>query len=211
MASTCPVNKRSCPNPDCAFYRQKGRGNIAKHSFFRLKRRKPRRYRCKTCGMTFCSSVGTPYYRLKHSRRIFDEVAAISVEGVSKSSIARIKGLSWNTVARWIERVASAARRFNHVMTRGYELKELQADEIRTFLGQKDHPTWIFSAVKVLSRLWASTVAGRAGQEAVDLHILTERTRAGCPGFSSARAFQIRFVLQTTARPVTQNFLGVSS
>jgi len=161
MVSTCPVNKRSCPNPDCTFYRQKGRGNTVKHSFFRLKRGKRRRYRCKTCGKTFSSSVGTPYYRLKHTRRAFDEIAAMSVEGVSISSIARIKGLSWNTVARWIERAADATRRFNHVMTRGCDLKELQADEIRTFLVQKDRPTWIFSAVEVWSRLWASTVVGR--------------------------------------------------
>ena len=33
----------------------------------------------------------------------------MSVEGVSKSSIARIMGISWNTVARWLERAAMAA------------------------------------------------------------------------------------------------------
>ena len=35
-------------------------------------------------------------------------VAALSVEGVSKSSIARAMGISWNTVARWLERAAAA-------------------------------------------------------------------------------------------------------
>ena len=85
----------------------------------------------------------------------------MSVEGVSKSSIACIKGLSWSTVARWIERAAAAARRFNTSMTQGYQLKELQADEIRTFLQSKDQAIWIFAAVEVRSRLWPAAVIGR--------------------------------------------------
>ncbi len=48
------------------------------------------------CGRTFCSTTQTPYYRIKHTRKSFDEVVTMSVEGVSKSAIARIKQLSWN-------------------------------------------------------------------------------------------------------------------
>ena len=42
--------------------------------------------------------------------------------------------LSWNTVARWLERAAEAAERFSARLLRGYMLTELQADEIRTFI-----------------------------------------------------------------------------
>ena len=65
----------------------------------------------------------------------------MSVEGVSKSAIARIKQLSWNTMARWIERAAEAARLFNDLMIRGYVLSELQADELRAFVWSKAFPT----------------------------------------------------------------------
>ena len=85
----------------------------------------------------------------------------MSVEGVSKSAIARIKGISWNTVARWLEKAARFARRFNSLMTRGYELIELQADEIRTFILRKKCPVWVFLSIEVWSRLWPSTVIGR--------------------------------------------------
>ena len=60
-----------------------GKGNIRLHGFLRLKRGRRRRYRCKCCGGTFVSSLGTPYHRLKCTRAQFDEVAALSVEGVS--------------------------------------------------------------------------------------------------------------------------------
>ena len=38
---------------------------------------------------------------------------------------------------------------------------ELQADEIRTILGSKEHPIWIFTTIDVWFRLWPATVVGR--------------------------------------------------
>ena len=35
-----------------------------------------------------------------------DGVLALRVEGVSISAISRIKGIAWNTVARWLEKAA---------------------------------------------------------------------------------------------------------
>ena len=53
------------------------------------------------------------------------------------SAISRIKGIAWNTVARWLEKAAQVCRRFNHRRIAGFAAKELQADEIRTFAGNK--------------------------------------------------------------------------
>jgi len=156
-----PTKDRCCPYPDCRFAGRRGEGNVILHSIFKRKRGQRRRYRCTACGRTFCATTGTPYHRIQHRKSLFDEVVTMSVEGVSNSSIARIKGLSWNTVARWLERAAAAARRFNQAMTRNYVLRELQADEIRTFTISKEHPTWIFLTLEVSSRLWPSTVVGR--------------------------------------------------
>ena len=43
----------------------------------------------------------------------------------------------------------------------GFAAKELQADEIRTFAGNKKTPSWVFVTIEVWSRLWPSTVTGR--------------------------------------------------
>lgn len=155
---TTSIKNRICPNALCSLYARKGEGNIVRHGFFKKKRGRARRFRCTECGKSFCSSKGTLYYRLQHSRNAFDMVAALSVAGVSKSSIARIMGLSWNTTARWEEKASQAAKVFNKRMTQGYELIELQADEIRTFAVTKNKPTWVFASVEVWSRLWTSTV-----------------------------------------------------
>ncbi len=85
----------------------------------------------------------------------------MSVEGLNKSSIARVKKLSWNTVARWLKKAAEAAYKFNDRMTQGYELKELQADELRAFTIRKDRPIWVLVGLEVWSRLWLSCIVGR--------------------------------------------------
>ncbi len=156
-----PVTNRSCDNAQCTLRGQFGKGNVIRYGFFRRKRGRHRRYRCTACSKTFCSTTGTPYYRLQHSRNTFDEVVQMTVDGVGISVTARVKRLSWNTVARWRERAAGAARGFNYQMTHGYELKELQADEIRTLLDGKRQPVWVMATIEVWSRLWPACIVGR--------------------------------------------------
>jgi len=159
MRKVC--RERSCPYAGCRDFGKPGHGNIARHGFIKTKHGRRRRYRCLACGKTFSSNTGTPYQRLQTSLKTFDEVVHLSVEGVSKSAIARLKGLSWNTVARWIERAAAVTERFNDLRLSKYVLTELRTDEIRTFTQGKDRPTWIFASLDVWSRLWTSTVVGR--------------------------------------------------
>ena len=140
----------SCPNRQCPLARKASSGNIIGHGFYRTNRGRRRRYRCSTCGKTFCSNTGTPYHRLQHRRATFDEVAALSVEGLNKSAIARVKRISWNTVHRWLQRAAGSCRRFNDRKTTGYAITELQADEIRTIIRRKEQPIWIFATIRGL-------------------------------------------------------------
>ncbi len=153
--------RQACPNTKCQMYGQSAQGNIIRYGFFRLKRSKRRRYRCKTCGQTFCSTTATVYHRIHNSRNIFDEVCILSANGVSKSTIATVKRLSWNTVSRWLERAAQAAKQFSERRLRGFVLQELQLDEIRTFMDRKKRPIWIITVIEVWSRLWPSCVLGR--------------------------------------------------
>jgi transposase-like protein len=81
----------SCPNRHCPPSRNGGTGAIIRHGFYTTRWGKHRRYQCQACGKTFSTTTGTPYYRLHHRRATFDEVATLSVEGLNKSAIARVK------------------------------------------------------------------------------------------------------------------------
>lgn len=89
-----------CPNVQCQGSGSDKAGSIIRYGFYKTKRGRQRRYRCRICGKTFCSNSGTPYHRIQHRRATFDEVAALSVEGLNKSAIARVKQIARNTVHR---------------------------------------------------------------------------------------------------------------
>ena len=76
-----------------------------------------------------------------------------------------MKGIAWNTVHRWLERAGESGRRFKDKNLVGYKLSELQADEIRTFVGIKQDVVWIFVGIEVGTRLWPSTVVGRGSYQ----------------------------------------------
>ena len=46
-------------------------------------------------------------------------------------------------------------------MIKNFELIEPQADEIRSFVGQKKKDIWIITLLETWSRLWPSCVVGR--------------------------------------------------
>ncbi len=154
------VRDRCCQNEKCQDHRKFSKGNIIRHSKYITRQGRRRRYLCKTCKKTFCSTKGTPYYRLHKSRTDFDEVVQMTVEGVGISSISRIKRLSWNTISSWQYLACQALGDFNDLMLKGFELVELQADEICTFAGTKKKSIWIFVAIEVWSRIWISRVVG---------------------------------------------------
>jgi IS1 family transposase len=81
---------------------------------------------------------------------------------VSKSAIARVQRIAWNTVDRWLEKAAASCRCFNHEKITKIQISELQTDEICALVGGKEQsPVWVFAAIEVWSRLWPSTVVGK--------------------------------------------------
>jgi IS1 family transposase len=94
------------------------------------------------------------------------------VHGIPISAIARIKTIAWGTVSRWLELAAMFAERFNHQKLRSFIIHELQADEIRTFVGDKEQVVWILTALEVWSRLWISVIVGRRNYRNVKAGIL---------------------------------------
>ena len=106
-------------------------------------------------------NTGTAYSGLRCTRREFDQVANLRVEGVSISATARLTGRSRNTIARWLDRASTTAERFNQQMLRDFEIIELQADELYTFVGSKSRAMWLFAIIEVSSRLWVGSRLGR--------------------------------------------------
>ena len=158
--------------------------NLVGYGSFATKSGRRRRYQCTVCRGTLSTNTGTAYSGLRCTRRKFDHVASLRVEGVSISATARVTGHSRNTVARWLERASTAARRFNYRMLRDFDLIELQADELCTFVGKKSQTCWLFATIEVSSRLWAGSVLGHRSDRnarAVISDVIRRGRVVGCP------------------------------
>ena len=158
------IEGMACATPACD-NRGKPGLNIVGYGSFATKSGRRRRYRCTVCRGTLSTNTGTAYSGLCCTRREFDQVASLRVEGVSISATARVTGHSRNTIARWLERASTAAERFNDRMLCGFDLIELQADELCTFVGNKRKTVWLFATIEVSSRLWAGSVLGRRSDQ----------------------------------------------
>ena len=154
------IDHKACLKPGCENFGKPG-VNIVGYGWFATKLGRRRRYRCKICGRTVSLNTGTAYSGLRCARREFDQVASLRVEGLSISATARVTGHSRDTIARWLKRASSATARFNWQMLRDFDVFELQADELCTFIGSKSRPTWLFATIEVASRLWANSLVGR--------------------------------------------------
>jgi transposase-like protein len=154
------LRDNACTKAECDNCGKRGI-NIGGHGWFLTKSGRRRRYRCKVCGSTVSTNTSTAYCGLRCTRAEFDQVASMRVEGVSLSATARVTGRSRNTIARWLQRASAAAELFNQRVVRDFEIVELQADELCTFIGGKRRRTWLFATIEVWSRLWASSLVGR--------------------------------------------------
>ena len=155
------IREQICQNKDCRDFGRVGGGNVIFHASFKTKIGRKQRCRCKTCGKTFSADTGTAYQDLACSRDEFDQVARMRVDGASISAIGRISRRSRTTIVRWLERATAKATRFNEEHLRDYEIYEIQADELCTFVDRKENTVWLFTILEVWSRLWVGNVQGR--------------------------------------------------
>jgi IS1 family transposase len=59
-----------------------------------------------------------------------------------------------------------------------FEIKEIQVDELCTFVGKTTNTTWLFTIVEVSSRLWPTQVLGRRSYRNTEL-LLNETVHRG--------------------------------
>jgi len=164
------LDKFFCHNSKCKMHGKFSVGNITNHGFYATSSGRRRRLICKVCKTTFSTTKGSAYYRIQKPKQTFDNVIQASVEGTTQSSNSRINRVSRSTVSRWLLKATNKASQYMSVNLKEYSIDEVQADEIRTFVGNKSNEQWIFAILEVGSRLWGNFKIGkRTFQNTLDL------------------------------------------
>ena len=150
------VEEMACATPACD-NRGKPCLNIVGYGSFATKSGRRRRYRCTVCRGTLSANTGTAYSGLRCTRREFDQVASLRVEGVNISATARVTSHSRNTIARWLKRASNAAERFNDRIVCD---AAMQAGLVSTRLAMSD----IFTGRRVTLRVLVALVETGAAE-----------------------------------------------
>jgi hypothetical protein len=82
-------------------------------------------------------------------------------DGVCKAAIARAQRVSPSTIARWIERAARHAARFEEEHLKLEDAVELQLDELNSHGAGDRDPAWVYGAIEVWSRVWVAARVSR--------------------------------------------------
>src|SRR5919205_837753 len=166
--------RQFCHNDACPARGQVGHGNIRVHS------RQEQRYRCQTCGCTFVSTLGTPFYRLRTAADVVTLVLTLLSHGCPPQAIVAAFGLDERTVAAWLGRAGAHCQRVHaHLVQRSQvDLQHVQADELWVKLvGQR---VWMAMAMAVPSRLWLGGVISPKRDTALIRALVQRVRRAAC-------------------------------
>jgi hypothetical protein len=124
-----------CPNPDCAFHLPHHAWRAQKDGFFlrTSDRVHVQRFRCPHCGRRFSAQTFSTTYWLRY-RRLLAPIAHLVCEGPALRQIARLLGISYNTVARHVARAGRHGLLFHHRLRQGHRLEEpLVVDGFESF------------------------------------------------------------------------------
>ena len=151
---------RCCPHADCPSQVPGAHPRVVRHASFMTRRGRRLRFLCRICGRTFAATLGTPYYRLRHSRETFDRTMRLGVEGMHQAGTARVQRVRPSTVSRWKERAALHARRYEQEFLVVEDPVEVQLDELKAFgAGERDRH-WVYNGIEVSSRAWLGSKVG---------------------------------------------------
>ena len=109
---------------------------------------------CQTCGRTFATTVGTPFYRLHTAADLVTLVLTLLCHGCPPQAIVAAFGLDERTVAAWLARAGRHCQHVHaHLVQQGQgDLQHVQADELWVKLvGQR---VWMALALAAPTRLW---------------------------------------------------------
>ena len=120
-----------CLNEDCLDYKKRNIDNIIKKGF---NAKGKQMFKCKTCGMRFPETKGTPFYKRHLTEEQIILICKLLVEKNGVRSIERIMEIHRDTVTSLINDLAIHAREVTDFLITNVELSQIEVDEMWSFV-----------------------------------------------------------------------------
>ena len=127
-----------CPNEACPDY-QKIQVDQAKRNIIKAGKTKKgvQRFECKTCGVSFSETFGTPFYGKRTPASEIVETLAFLAEGNRISSLTRVKGHKEDTILKWLREATQHVDAVEEALMKHYRIKRGQLDGLWAYVGNK--------------------------------------------------------------------------
>lgn len=191
-----------CPNPACAYYKLKSRGNVRAIATYGTQSGKRRIFECTTCGEQFSETRETVFFDLRTDETTVMLALKLLLCKVELTSISFVLGVSESSVLAWLQRAAAKAEEINAHLLREVKVTQVQLDEMWSFVERKvaqqrtadgessdessDGRQWVWVSFAPEYRLLLAAYVGpRTWQSALTVIQLTAAVVLGIPAFFS--------------------------
>lgn len=138
------------------------------------------RYKCKDCGTTFIEDAPKPLGNMRISMKEATIALGMLLEGMSIRATSRLTGLDKNTICDLILVVGDNCGEFLDTQIRGVEAKDVQIDELWSFVGCKERTAAMSDCNEDRGDSWTVVALERNTKLAVAHHVGERDTTTVC-------------------------------
>lgn len=125
---------QACPNKQCHFYGQKGKGNIVSNGTYPTKRGRVRQFVCRSCKTSFSEHTGTFFYDLRTPEEKVILALKLMVKGMTLRGVAEVLEVKLDTVRHWLKAAAEHSEKVNERLLKKLRVSQVELDALWTFV-----------------------------------------------------------------------------
>ena len=114
--SSRDLSDLACPHPQCAAHGKPGIGNLVANGTYMTRQGLRRRYQCRTCGQSFCSTSGAIFYDRRTPDQKIISAIKLLLKGMTIRQTAELIGAKPQTVRSWLTMAASQRAAFQRLL-----------------------------------------------------------------------------------------------
>ena len=156
--ATYNLDQIACTNPDCQDYLKTGRSSIVSNGTYATKSGMERRFKCKTCGHSFCSRSGTIFRGLRSSEEKVISALKLLTKGISVRKAAEILDVKSDTLRHWLALMVEKSDAVNRMLAREIGISDSELAALWDFVKQ--------DALRDRAILWRKKCGWKKGWDA---------------------------------------------